>query len=148
MVKEQEQILEQDVLKKKLKNKMLKNLNKNNSNHFNKKGIIHINATLNNTIITLTNSVGDTLFSSSSGKFGFKGSRKATAFASQIVAEKVSNIAKQFNFKEISVLLKGEGATRETAFKTIQSKGFKINYLGDCTPVPHNGCRPPKRRRI
>jgi small subunit ribosomal protein S11 len=127
---------------------MLKSLDKKKNNYYTGEGLIIINSTLNNTMITLTDNVGNTIFSSSSGNFGFKGSRKATSFAAQIVAEKVSGIAKQFGFKQISIILKGQGTAREIAFKTIQNKGFKINYVGDFTPIPHNGCRPPKRRRI
>ena len=118
---------------------MLKFFDKKNSDYYIKEGIIIINSTLNNTMITLTNNVGDTIFSSSSGNFGFKGSRKSTSFASQIIAEKVASVAKQFGFKQISIILKGQGTAREVAFQTIQNKRFHINYLGDFTPIPHNG---------
>jgi len=113
------------------------------------KGVIHIKSTFNNTIITLTNPEGKVLLWASAGSVGFKGTRKGTPFAAQLVAE---NIAKRainiFNMKEVDVLVKGPGPGRETAIRALQAGGLNVVSIKDITPIPHNGCRPPKRRRV
>ncbi|MGE4357418.1 MAG: 30S ribosomal protein S11 [Candidatus Omnitrophota bacterium] len=112
------------------------------------KGIAHIQATFNNTIITITDSVGQVIAWSSAGSVGFKGSRKSTPFAAQIAATDVAKKAMEYGVKEIDVLVKGPGSGRETAIRALQASGLKINSIKDVTPIPHNGCRPPKRRRV
>ncbi len=113
------------------------------------KGVIHIKSTFNNTIITLTNPEGKVLLWASAGSVGFKGTRKGTPFAAQLVAE---NIAKRainiFNMKEVDVLVKGPGPGRETAIRALQAGGLNVVSIKDITPIPHDGCRPPKRRRV
>ena len=113
------------------------------------KGVIHIKSTFNNTIITLTNPEGRVLLWASAGSVGFKGTRKGTPFAAQLVAE---NIAKRainiFNMKEVDVLVKGPGPGRETAIRALQAGGLNVVSIKDITPIPHDGCRPPKRRRV
>jgi small subunit ribosomal protein S11 len=111
-------------------------------------GIFHIKATSNNTIVTITNLEGDALLWSSSGKLGFKGVSKGTPFAAETITKKVGLEAKNNGMKHVEVILKGEGSGREIVLKTIQSLGFNILSIQDVTPVPHNGCRPPKRRRV
>ncbi|MCD6221559.1 30S ribosomal protein S11 [bacterium] len=113
------------------------------------KGVIHIKSTFNNTIITLTNPEGKVLLWASAGSVGFKGTRKGTPFAAQLVAE---NIAKRainiFNMKEVDVFVKGPGPGRETAIRALQAGGLNVVSIKDITPIPHDGCRPPKRRRV
>lgn len=111
-------------------------------------GIVHIQSTFNNTIITITNLTGDTIAWASAGSTGFKGARKGTPFAAQTAAEKASLDALSSGLKNVEILVKGQGSGRETAIRSIQSAGFEINSIQDITPVPHNGCRPPKRRRV
>mgnify|MGYP000132376007 CR=1 FL=1 len=111
-------------------------------------GIIHIQSTFNNTIITATDSNGNTLAWSSAGSTGFKGSRKGTPFAAQTAAEKVALDSISIGLKKIDIVVKGQGSGRETAIRAIQGSGLEINSILDITPVPHNGCRPPKRRRV
>ncbi|KPJ68170.1 MAG: 30S ribosomal protein S11 [Coxiella sp. DG_40] len=110
-------------------------------------GIAHINASFNNTIITITDKHGNVLTWGSCGNSGYKGSRKSTPFAAQVTVEKVSNIAKEFGMKNIEVWVKGPGAGRESAIRALHAQGFAINSILDITPIPHNGCRPPKRRK-
>ncbi len=110
-------------------------------------GIAHIQSTFNNTIITITAVAGNTVASSSSGEVGYKGSRKSTPFAAQIGAENAAKKAMEHGMRQIGVLVKGPGAGRESALRALQASGFKITYIRDVTPIPHNGCRPPKRRR-
>ena len=110
-------------------------------------GVAHIQATFNNTIITITDVAGNTVAQSSSGEVGFKGSRKSTPFAAQSGAEHVAKKAMEHGMRQIGVLVKGPGAGRESALRALQASGFKITYIRDVTPIPHNGCRPPKRRR-
>jgi len=111
-------------------------------------GIVHIQSTFNNTIITITNSVGNTISWASAGSNGFKGARKSTPFAAQTAAEKASAEAVSNGMKNVSILVKGQGSGRDTAIRAIEKSGLKILTIEDITPVPHNGCRPPKRRRV
>jgi small subunit ribosomal protein S11 len=111
-------------------------------------GVAHIQSTFNNTIISITDRQGDVISWASAGRTGFKGSRKSTAFAAQIVAKQVGNEAKARGMREIEVWIKGPGAGRESAIRTLQALGLVITVIKDVTPVPHNGCRPPKRRRV
>ena len=111
-------------------------------------GIVHIQSTFNNTIITVTNLTGDTISWASAGSTGFKGARKGTPFAAQTAAEKAALEALNSGLKSVEILVKGQGSGRETAIRSIQSVGFNITSIQDVTPVPHNGCRPPKRRRV
>jgi small subunit ribosomal protein S11 len=110
-------------------------------------GVAHVHATFNNTLITITDVAGNTLATSSSGTVGFKGSRKSTPFAAQVGAEDVAKKAMEHGVRQIGVLVKGPGAGRESALRSLQASGFKVTYIRDVTPIPHNGCRPPKRRR-
>jgi small subunit ribosomal protein S11 len=111
-------------------------------------GIIHINSTFNNTIVTITNLTGNTISWASAGSSGFKGARKGTPFAAQTAAEKAAAEALTIGLKTVEILVKGQGSGRETAIRSIQGAGFDIISIQDITPVPHNGCRPPKRRRV
>ncbi|MDP6394302.1 MAG: 30S ribosomal protein S11 [Desulfobacterales bacterium] len=111
-------------------------------------GIVHIQSTFNNTIITITDSAGDVIAWSSSGVQGFKGSRKSTPFAAQLAAENAAKKAMEHGMKEVEVYVKGPGAGRESALRSLQATGFKIIKIKDVTPIPHNGCRPPTRRRV
>ncbi len=111
-------------------------------------GIAHVKATFNNTTITITDTKGDTLCWASAGTTGFKGSRKSTPFAGQLAAQQVAEKAVKFGMKEIEVKVKGPGSGRESAITSLQSAGLKIKSIEDVTPLPHNGCRPKKRRRV
>jgi len=110
--------------------------------------IAHIKATFNNTIITITDVDGNAIAWASAGAMGFRGSRKSTPFAAQVAAENVAKKAKDNGVKVLTVFIKGPGSGREAALRTLQAAGLKINYIRDVTPIPHNGCRPPKRRRV
>ncbi len=110
-------------------------------------GVAHVQATFNNTIVTITDVAGNTIAASSAGQVGFKGSRKSTPFAAQIGAEKAANAAKDHGVRQLGVVVKGPGAGRESALRSLQAAGIRITYIRDVTPIPHNGCRPPKRRR-
>ena len=112
------------------------------------KGIAHIKATFNNTIITITTAGGETLCWDSAGTIGFKGSRKSTPFAAQRAAENVADKAKKLGIRELEVRVKGPGSGRESAITALQAAGITIKSIEDVTPLPHNGCRPPKRRRV
>ena len=112
------------------------------------KGNAYISSTFNNTIITLTDLEGNAIASGSSGMVGFKGARKSTAFAAQRAAEAVAKRGMEHGLREIDVMVKGPGAGREAAIRAIQSSGIAVNSIRDVTPVPHNGCRPPKKRRV
>lgn len=112
------------------------------------KAIVHVKATFNNTLITITDPDGDTLCASSAGCVGFKGSRKSTPFAAQQAALRAANAAKRFGVKEVEVKVKGAGAGREPAVAALQTAGLRIVSIEDVTPLPHDGCRPPKRRRV
>jgi len=111
-------------------------------------GIAYVNATFNNTIITITDRKGNTLSWSSSGASGFKGSRKSTPFAAQVAAEKAGQTAKEYGIKNLDVRITGPGPGRESAVRSLNNLGFKVTNIIDGTPIPHNGCRPPKRRRV
>ena len=111
-------------------------------------GIAHIHASFNNTIITITDRQGNTLAWGTAGGSGFRGSRKSTPFAAQVAAEKVGNMVKEFGVKNLEVNVKGPGPGRESAVRALNAAGFKIVSIMDVTPIPHNGCRPPKRRRV
>ena len=111
-------------------------------------GVAHIKATFNNTTITITDTKGDALCWSSAGTSGFKGSRKSTPFAGQLAAQQVAEKAAKFGVKEVDVKVKGPGSGRESAITALQAAGLKIKSIEDTTPLPHNGCRPKKRRRV
>jgi len=111
-------------------------------------GIVHIQSTFNNTIVTITNLTGDTIAWASAGSSGFKGARKSTPFAAQTAAEKAALEALSTGMKTVEIFVKGQGSGRETAIRAIEGAGFAISSIQDITSVPHNGCRPPKRRRV
>jgi small subunit ribosomal protein S11 len=111
-------------------------------------GAAYIQATFNNTIVTITDPNGGVITWSSAGNLGFKGSRKGTPYAAQIAAEAAAKKAIDFGMKQVDVYVKGPGAGRESAIRALQAAGLDINLIKDVTPVPHNGCRPPKRRRV
>jgi len=111
-------------------------------------GAAHIQTTFNNTIITITDQVGNVMAWSSAGSLGFKGSRKGTPFAAQMASETAAKKAMEMGLKQVDVFVKGPGAGRETAIRALQSAGLEITLIKDVTPVPHNGCKPPKRRRV
>ena len=112
------------------------------------KGVCHIQATFNNTIVTIADLSGNTVSWSSSGSRGFKGSRKSTPFAAQVAAEDAARKAPEHGMREIAVFIRGPGAGRESALRALTTAGFRITLIRDVTPIPHNGCRPPKRRRV
>ncbi|RLB57882.1 MAG: 30S ribosomal protein S11 [Deltaproteobacteria bacterium] len=111
-------------------------------------GVAHIQATFNNTIVTITDVAGNTVAWSSAGARGFKGSRKSTPFAAQLAAQDAAKKAMDHGMKQIGIEVKGPGAGREAAIRALQASGLKITMIQDVTPIPHNGCRPPKRRRV
>ena len=111
-------------------------------------GIAFVNATYNNTMITITDAQGNAISWSSAGGMGFKGSRKSTPYAAQVAAEDAAKKAMEHGMKAIEVMVKGPGTGRESALRALQSTGFTITSIKDVTPIPHNGCRPPKRRRV
>ena len=111
-------------------------------------GVAHIKSSFNNTIVTFTDRAGNTLAWASSGNVGFKGSRKSTPFAAQMAAEQAALKAIEHGVRKVDVVVKGPGSGRETALRSLQSRGFKILSIKDTTPMPHNGARPPKRRRV
>ncbi|OHB64949.1 MAG: 30S ribosomal protein S11 [Planctomycetes bacterium RBG_13_62_9] len=112
------------------------------------RAIVHIKATFNNTLITITDMDGDAICSSSAGSVGFKGSRKSTPFAAQQAAQNCANAAMRNGVREVEIQVKGPGAGRESAISAMQQAGLRITSIEDVTPLPHNGCRPPKRRRV
>jgi small subunit ribosomal protein S11 len=112
------------------------------------RGVAHIQSTFNNTIVTITDLDGNVVAWSSAGTQGFKGSRKSTPFAAQLAAEDAARKAMEQGMRSVEVLIKGPGAGREAALRSLQSAGFQITLIKDVTPIPHNGCRPPKRRRV
>jgi small subunit ribosomal protein S11 len=112
------------------------------------RGIAHIKATFNNTLITITDLDGDTICTSSGGCAGFKGARKSTPFAAQQAAQRAANIAMRNGVREVEIKVKGPGSGRESAISALQQVGLRITSIEDVTPLPHNGCRPPKRRRV
>ncbi|MDL2269961.1 30S ribosomal protein S11 [Desulfosarcina sp. OttesenSCG-928-A07] len=111
-------------------------------------GVVHIQSTFNNTIITITDMMGNVISWSSAGIHGFKGSRKSTPFAAQMTAEDAAKKAMEHGMKSVEVYVKGPGAGRESALRALQAAGFNVLMIKDVTPIPHNGCRPPKRRRV
>ena len=111
-------------------------------------GIAHIKSSFNNTIITITDQQGNTIAWASSGNVGFKGSRKSTPFAAQMAAEQCARRAMEHGVRKVDVVVKGPGSGRETAIRSLQNAGIEVTGIKDVTPVPHNGCRPPKRRRV
>jgi len=111
-------------------------------------GMVHIYATFNNTLVTVTDTAGNALFWSSAGKNGFKGARKSTPFAAQIATQEVAQAAYDSGMRSVAVELKGPGAGRESALRAIATVGLRVTQIKDVTPIPHNGCRPPKRRRV
>ena len=124
-----------------------KSTNKKDKNSFTN-GMVHIQSTFNNTIVTITNLTGDTVSWASAGSSGFKGARKSTPFAAQTAAEKAAFEALNVGIKNVEIFVKGQGSGRETAIRAIEGAGFEISSIQDITSVPHNGCRPPKRRRV
>ncbi|MCX5685736.1 MAG: 30S ribosomal protein S11 [Planctomycetota bacterium] len=112
------------------------------------KGVVHVKATFNNTIITITDPAGNVLCTDSAGTIGFKGSRKSTPFAAQRAAEACADKAIKMGMHEVEVRIKGPGSGRESAVTALQAAGLKVTAIEDVTPIPHNGCRPPKRRRV
>ncbi len=111
-------------------------------------GVAHVHASFNNTIITITDRQGNTLAWATAGGSGFRGSRKSTPFAAQVAAEKAGAVVKEFGMKNMDVMVKGPGPGRESAVRALHAAGFKINSISDVTPIPHNGCRPSKKRRV
>lgn len=111
-------------------------------------GIAHVHASFNNTIINITDRQGNTLAWATAGGSGFRGSRKSTPFAAQIAAQKVGQVAQEFGMKNLEVNIKGPGPGRESAVRALNALGYKITNITDVTPIPHNGCRPPKKRRV
>ena len=112
------------------------------------KGAVHISATFNNTIITVTDVAGNAISWASAGELGFKGSRKSTPFAAQSAAEQAAKLAMEHGLKSVEVFVKGPGSGRESAIRALEAVGLQVTMIKDVTPIPHNGCRPPKRRRV
>ena len=112
------------------------------------KGAVHISATFNNTIITITDVAGNAISWASAGELGFKGSRKSTPFAAQSAAEQAAKLAMEHGLKFVEVYVKGPGSGRESAIRALEAVGLQVTMIKDVTPIPHNGCRPPKRRRV
>ena len=112
------------------------------------KGIVHIHSTFNNTMVTITDVEGNTIAWASSGGVGFKGSRKSTPFAAQMAGEQAAKAAMEHGLREVECMVKGPGSGREAAIRSLQAAGLEVNTIKDVTPIPHNGCRPPKRRRV
>lgn len=112
------------------------------------KGSVHIQATFNNTIVTISDAEGNTISWASAGELGFKGSRKSTPFAAQSASETAAKLAMEHGLKTVEVFVKGPGAGRESAIRALETVGLQITMIKDVTPIPHNGCRPPKRRRV
>lgn len=111
-------------------------------------GVVHIRSTFNNTIITITDPRGNSIAWASAGTVGFKGSRKSTPFAAQMAAEQAAKTAMDHGMRSVEVMVKGPGAGREAAIRSLQAAGLEVSLIKDVTPIPHNGCRPPKRRRV
>jgi small subunit ribosomal protein S11 len=112
------------------------------------RGMAHIKSSFNNTVITITDPQGNTIVWATSGGMGFKGSKKSTPYAAQMAAEKAARSAMEHGMREVEVFVKGPGSGREAAIRSLQAAGLEVNSIKDVTPVPHNGCRPPKRRRV
>lgn len=124
-------------------NRKVKKVSKNILN-----GVAHIRSTFNNTIVTIADTQGNTLSWASAGELGFRGSRKSTPFAAQMAAETATKAAMEHGLKNVEVYVKGPGAGREAAIRALQAAGLEVQSIKDVTPIPHNGCRPPKRRRV
>lgn len=124
-------------------NRKVKKVSKNILN-----GVAHIRSTFNNTIVTIADTQGNTLSWASAGELGFRGSRKSTPFAAQMAAETATKAAMEHGLKNVDVYVKGPGAGREAAIRALQAAGLEVQSIKDVTPIPHNGCRPPKRRRV
>ena len=112
------------------------------------RGVAHIKSTFNNTFINITDTDGNGIAWSSAGNVGYKGSRKSTPFAAQLAAEAAAKVAMEHGMRQVEVFVKGPGAGREAAIRSLQAAGLEVNAIKDVTPIPHNGCRPPKRRRV
>ncbi|MDQ7793439.1 MAG: 30S ribosomal protein S11 [bacterium] len=112
------------------------------------RGVAHIRSTFNNTIVTICDPAGNTISWASAGVLGFKGSKKSTPFAAQMAADRAAREAMEHGMREVEVLVKGPGSGREAAIRSLQAAGLEVNVIKDVTPIPHNGCRPPKRRRV
>jgi small subunit ribosomal protein S11 len=128
--------------------KQLKRFSGNKSRKTRNKGVVHIKSTFNNTIVNITDNEGNTLFWASAGCSGFKGAKKGTPFAAQSAAENVGSIAYDQGMRQAEVVVSGPGSGRETAIRALQGCGLQVLVIKDITPVPHNGCRPPKKRRV
>lgn len=126
--------------------KVVRNKKKVSKNIIN--GVAHIRSTFNNTIVTIADTEGNVLSWASAGGLGFRGSRKSTPFAAQMAAEEATKAAMEYGLKQVEVYVKGPGAGREAAIRALQAAGLEVNSIRDVTPIPHNGCRPPKRRRV
>ena len=126
--------------------KVVRNKEKVSKNIIN--GVAHIRSTFNNTIVTIADTEGNVLSWASAGGLGFRGSRKSTPFAAQMAAEEATKAAMEHGLKQVEVYVKGPGAGREAAIRALQAAGLEVNSIRDVTPIPHNGCRPPKRRRV
>ena len=126
--------------------KVVRNKKKVSKNVIN--GVAHIRSTFNNTIVTIADTEGNVLSWASAGGLGFRGSRKSTPFAAQMAAEEATKAAMEHGLKQVEVYVKGPGAGREAAIRALQAAGLEVNSIKDVTPIPHNGCRPPKRRRV
>ena len=126
--------------------KVVRNKKKVSKNVIN--GVAHIRSTFNNTIVTISDTEGNVLSWASAGGLGFRGSRKSTPFAAQMAAEVAAKAAMEHGLKQVEVYVKGPGAGREAAIRSLQATGLEVNMIKDVTPIPHNGCRPPKRRRV
>ena len=126
--------------------KVVRNKKKVSKNVIN--GVAHIRSTFNNTIVTIADTEGHVLSWASAGGLGFRGSRKSTPFAAQMAAEEATKAAMEHGLKQVEVYVKGPGAGREAAIRALQAAGLEVNSIKDVTPIPHNGCRPPKRRRV
>lgn len=126
--------------------KVVRNKKKVSKNVIN--GVAHISSTFNNTIVTIADTEGNVLSWASAGGLGFRGSRKSTPFAAQMAAEEATKAAMEHGLKQVEVYVKGPGAGREAAIRALQAAGLEVNSIKDVTPIPHNGCRPPKRRRV
>ncbi|MBI5040469.1 MAG: 30S ribosomal protein S11 [Gammaproteobacteria bacterium] len=111
-------------------------------------GVVHVHASFNNTIITITDRQGNALSWATAGGSGFRGSRKSTPFAAQVAAERAGKAAQEYGLKNVEVMVKGPGPGRDSAVRALHNVGFKVTNIQDVTPIPHNGCRPPKKRRV
>ena len=130
------------------KSKMKKVVRKRKERKLVERGAAHFTSSFNNTIVTITDTQGNALSWASAGGLGFRGSKKSTPFAAQMAAETAANAAKEFGLKSVEVYVKGPGSGREAAIRSLQAAGLDVSMIKDVTPIPHNGCRPPKRRRV